>query len=77
MDHLFRLQRSMHIKSTSVISDRGQIQPLESVVMIFVKKPGNLVRQEGNDVMFSQFASISTQNAFVSQSVVAVHVSAL
>ncbi len=77
MDRLFRLQRSMQIKLTPVVKNRGQIQPLESVIMIFVKKPGNLVRQEGNDVIFSQFASISTQNALVPLRVVAVHASAL
>ena len=77
MDHLLRFQRSMHVKLTPVVRNGGQIQPLESVIMILVKKPGDLVRQEGNNVVFSQFASISTQNAFVPQSVIAVYSSTL
>ena len=31
----------------------------ESVIMIFVKKPGNRVRQKGNNVVISQFASVT------------------
>ena len=77
MDHMFRFQRSMHVKLTPVLRDGGQIQPLESVIMILVKKPGNLVRQEGNNVVFSQFASISMQNGFMPQSVVAVYATTL
>ena len=73
MDHLFRFQRSMHVKLTPVLRDGEQIQPLESVFMKLVKKPGNLVRQEGNNVVFSHFASISMQNGFMPQSVVAVY----
>ena len=57
MDHLFRFQRSMHVKLTPVVRNGGQIQPLESVIMKLVKTPGNLVWQKGNNVVFSQFAS--------------------
>ena len=73
MDHLLRFQRSMHVKLTPVVRNGGQIQPLESVIMILVKKPGDLVRQEGNNVVFSQFASIPMQNAFVPEGIVAVY----
>ena len=73
MDNLLRFQRRMHVKLTPVVRNGGQIQPLESVIMILVKKPGNLVRQKGNNVVFSQFASIPMQNAFVPESTVAIH----
>ena len=73
MDHLLRFQRRMHVKLTPVARKGGQIQPLESVIMILVKKPGNLVRQKGNNVVFSQFASIPMQNAFVPEGIVAVY----
>ena len=76
MDSLFRFQHSMHIKLTPVVGNGGQIQPLESVIMILVKKPGNFARKKGNNVVFSQFAS-PIQNAFVLQSVVVVYASAL
>ena len=77
MDHLIRFQRRMHVKLTPVVRNGGQIQPLESVIMILVKKPGNLVRKEGNNVVFFQFASISMQNGFMPQSVVAVYATTL
>ncbi len=73
MDHLIRFQRRMHVKLTPVVRNGGQIQPLKSVIMILVKKPGNLVRQKGNNAAFPQFASIPMQNAFVPESIVSVY----
>ena len=81
MDHLFRFQRSIHIKLTPVFRNGGQIQPLGSVLMILAKKKGIHARQEGTNVVFSQFTSISTQKTFVpqtlAQSVVTFYSSAL
>ena len=77
MDHLLRFQRSMHVKLTPVVRNGGQIQPLESVIMMLAKKPGNLIRQKGNNFVFSQFASIPMRNGFVPESVVAVYASTL
>ena len=77
MDHLVRSQRRMQIKLTPVVRNGGQIQPLESEIMILVQKPGDLVRQECENVVFAQFACTPTQNAFVPQSVIAVYAPAL
>ena len=46
MNHLVRSQRRMQIKLTPVVRNGGQLQPLESEIMILVQKPGDLVRQE-------------------------------
>lgn len=77
MDHLFRFKRRMQIKFTPVVGNGGQLQTLKSEIMILVQEPGNLIGQERKNVVFSKFAGISAQNAFVPQSVVAAAASPL
>ena len=61
----------MQIKFTPVLRNCGELQTLKSKVVILIQEPGNLIRQERKDVVSSKFASVSVQNAFVPQSIVA------
>ncbi len=68
MDHLFRLQRSMHVQLTLILGNGGQIQPLESVIMILVKNQATL---SGRKEIMSYFPSLpaSFQKNLLPQSV--------